>query len=250
MRAIILAAGYATRLYPLTINKAKPLLPIGEKPIIDYIIDGLADIPDITKIYVVTNNKFYKDFCRWRREIDSPMDIIVINDKTNNDSDKLGAIGDIDLVIREKTIDDDLIVIAGDNIFGFELMKFVNFFKKHGLSIASYRLPYKNELNSYGIVELDGDNRVIRFQEKPKKPQSDLVAVCLYGFPKDKLWLIRKYLEGNNNNDAPGYYLQWLVEREYVYSFIFETQWHDIGTPEAYERAQKEYEEVLLIGGA
>lgn len=242
MRAVILAAGYATRLYPLTLDKAKPLLPVGGQPILNYIVDGLAEIPDITKIYVVTNNKFYKDFCQWRRG----RDIVIINDKTTSDSDKLGAIGDIDLVIRKMAIDDDLIVIAGDNMFGFELREFVDFFKTHGLSIASYRYPYKDELNRYGLVELDRDNRVVRFQEKPKRPQSDLVAVCLYGFPRDRLGLIKDYLDVSNNKDAPGYYLQWLVQKEEVYSFVFEAAWHDIGTPEAYERAQREYEEMLV----
>lgn len=246
MRAIILAAGYATRLYPLTLDKAKPLLPVGGQPIINYTIGGLAEIPEITKIYIVTNNRFHRDFCQWQRESSFNKDIVIINDKTTSDSDKLGAIGDIDIVIREMAVDDDLVIAAGDNLFGFELKKFVDFFKTHGLSIASYRYPYKDrgELKRYGIVELDNSYRVVRLQEKPQRPWSDLVAVCLYGFPKGKLLLIREYLEKNGNKDAPGYYLQWLVQKEKVYSFVFEAQWHDIGTPEAYERAQKEYEKA------
>lgn len=246
MKAIILAAGYATRLYPLTLQKAKPLLPVGDQPIINYIIDGLLDVPSVSTIYVVTNNKFYKDFHQWQKNSYFNKDIVVINDKTTSDKDKLGAIGDIDLVIKKMDIDDDLLIVAGDNLFRFELAEFVDFFKKNGLSIASYKYPYKNELSRYGIVELDRNNRVIRFQEKPQKPRSDLVAMCLYGFPKNKLGLIKEYLMKGNNKDAPGFYLQWLVEKESVYSFIFSGQWHDIGTKEAYERAQMEYEEVLL----
>lgn len=246
MQAVILAAGYATRLYPITLNRAKPLLPVGDQPIINYIIDGLVDIPEITKVCVVTNNKFYRDFRRWRRESSFKKDIVIINDGTNSDNDKLGALGDIELVINRMSIDDDLIVIAGDNLFGFELKDFVDFFKKNGLSIACYKSPYQNELSRYGIVELDGNNRVIRFQEKPKEPMSDLVAVCLYGFPRDKLGVIKEYVEGGNNRDAPGYYIEWLVKMEKVYSFIFNAQWHDIGTPDSYERAQREFEEVLM----
>lgn len=246
MQAIILAAGYATRLYPLTLNKAKPLLPVGGQPIMNYIVDGLLDVPEINTIYVVTNNKFYKDFCQWQKESYFNKNIVIINDKTTSDKDKLGAIGDIDLIIKKMNIDDDLLVIAGDNLFRFELTEFVDFFKQHGLSIASYKYPYKNELSHYGIVELDNNNRVIKFQEKPQKPRSDLVAMCLYGFPKNKLGLIKEYLIRGNNKDAPGFYLQWLVSKESVYSFIFTGQWHDIGTKEAYERAQSEYAEMLL----
>lgn len=246
MKAIILAAGYATRLYPLTLKRAKPLLPVGGQPIINYIVDGLLEVSEISAIYVVTNNKFYKDFCQWQVESYIDKNVIVINDRTTSDKDKLGAIGDIDLVVREMNIDDDLLVIAGDNLFRFELTEFVKFFKKNGLSIASYKYPYKNELSHYGIVELDGSNRVKGFQEKPQKPRSDLVAMCLYGFPKNKLSLIKEYLARGNNKDAPGFYLQWLVEKEGVCSFTFSGQWHDIGTHEAYFRAQAEYREVLV----
>lgn len=246
MQAIILAAGYATRLYPLTLNKAKPLLPVGGQPIINYIINGLMDVPEIAKVYVVTNNKFYGDFCRWREEVNFGKKIVIINDRTNSEEDKLGALGDIELVVEEMSINDDLIVAAGDNLFGFKLKDFVDFFKKKGLSIACYRCPYKNELSHYGIVELNGDNRVIKFQEKPKEPMSDLVAVCLYGFPKDKLSVIKEYVGMGSNRDAPGYYMEWLVKREKVYSFVFNAQWHDIGTPQAYERAQREYSLLRL----
>lgn len=245
MYAIILAAGYATRLYPLTLDKAKPLLPVRGRPIIDYIIDGLISVPEINKICVVTNDRFYKDFYEWERNLDSAADIAVINDGTKSDDDKLGAIGDIELVINKMKIDDDLIIVAGDNMFGFDLKRFVKFFNDNGLSIASYKYPHKKELSNYGIIELDKNNKVINFQEKPKEPRSNFVAVCLYGFPKDKLKLIKEYIKIGNNKDAPGYYLQWLVSKEEVYSFTFSEPWYDIGTPEAYSRAQAEYEDII-----
>lgn len=244
MKAIILAAGYATRLYPLTLNKAKPLLPVANKPMINYIVDGLSEVADIDRIYVVTNNKFYKDFCVWKDSYKFNKEVCIINDKTTSDSNKLGAIGDIDLVIKEMDIDDDIIVVAGDNLFSYELKNFVSFFKKNGLCIASYKYPYKNELSSYGIVEVDKTNRITGFQEKPKQPHSDLVALCVYGFPKNKLGVIKNYISSGHNQDAPGYYIEWLVQKETVYSCIFTGMWHDIGSHEAYNRAQLAYGKI------
>lgn len=246
MKAIVLAAGYATRLYPLTLNRTKPLLPVGGQPIIDYIIEGIVKVSEIDTVYVVTNNRFYNDFVKWQKMANFTKEILIVNDGTNSDEDKLGAIGDIDLVINKIGIRDDLVVIAGDNLFGFSLQNFVNFFKIHGTSIAAYKYPHRDELSHYGLVELNGTSRVILFQEKPKEPKSDLVAICLYGFPYSKLGLISEYLKSGKNKDAPGYYLQWLVNKEEVYAFVFQAPWHDIGTPEAYQRAQREYKSLSL----
>lgn len=240
MKALILAAGYATRLYPLTLNKAKPLLPVGGKPIIDYIISGLENIPEIDGIYVVTNDRFYRDFRRWQKENNFSKEIIVVNDGTKSDDDKLGAIGDINKIINEMAVTDDLVVVAGDNLFQFELRDFVDFFKEKGLSIACYQHPRRSELGNYGVVELDNEGVVVDFKEKPPQPRSNLAAVCLYGFPAGKLGLFKKYIDEGNNCDAPGFYLQWLFGKEKVHAFTFSAPWHDIGTPEAYHRAQDE----------
>lgn len=243
MKAIVLAAGYATRLYPLTVNKAKPLLPVGDRPIINYILEGIACVSEIDTVYVVTNSRFYRNFLDWKAEGDFGKEVIVIDDGTTTDSDKLGAIGDINLVVNKMDIKDDLLVVGGDNLFSFSMRKFADFFKTKGMSMAVYKCPHRDKLSRYGIAELDDDNRLISFQEKPQKPRSNLVAICLYGFPRGKLKLINTYLEKGRNKDAPGYYLQWLINdnKEDVHAFVFESSWHDIGTPEAYEQAQKEY---------
>lgn len=241
MKALILAAGYATRLFPLTLNRAKPLLPIQGKPIIDYIVENIIKVPEIDEIYVVTNNKYYKDFCKWQEQSNFSKKITPINDGTLSDSDKLGAIGDIDLVIKKMNIDSDLLIVAGDNLFRFEMTDFVDFFKKNGLSLACYKYPHKEELFNYGIVEL-ADNMIVKdFKEKPKNPKSDLVALCLYAFPASKINLIKDYLSQNENQDAPGFYLQWLCKKDKIHAFVFDSTWHDIGTPEAYKRAEEEF---------
>jgi len=244
MKAIVLAAGYATRLYPLTINKAKPLLPIGGRPILDYIIEGIAEIPEVDTVYIVTNTKFYTDFINWRRSLHSNKEIVIIDDGTTDDADKLGAIGDIGLVISKMSIKDDLLVLAGDNLFGFKLKKFTEFYKQSGLSIAVYKYPHKEELPNYGIVELDNSGDVASFQEKPQFPKTNLVAVCLYAIPVSKLGLVHQYLSAGNNKDAPGYYLQWLVKKEKISAFVFHEPWHDIGAPEEYERVKEEYKNL------
>lgn len=246
MKAIVLAAGYATRLYPLTINKAKPLLPVGKKLIIDYILENIKTVQEIDAVYVVTNNKFYKDFLEWQKSRDFGKKVVIVNDNTTSDTDKLGAIGDIQLVINKMRINDDLLIIGGDNLFEFNLNDFINFFKNNSLSITAYRYPYKDKLSRFGLVQTDRNNRVVLFQEKPKNPKSDLVAICLYAFPSDKLKLIHEYLSGKNNKDAPGYYLEWLIEKEDVRVFVFDSQWHDIGSPESYRRAQKEFKGVRI----
>lgn len=245
MKAIILAAGYATRLYPLTENKAKPLLPVGGKPIINHLVENINSVPEINEIFVVTNNKFYNDFCDWRDSVHSANPITIINDNTTSDADKLGAIGDIDLVIKKMKIEDDLLIVAGDNLFTFPLQKFVDFYRINGLSIAAYAFPCREELHHYGIVNVTANNKVISFQEKPKQTNSNLVAVCLYIFPKNKLHLVGEYFNSSSNNDAPGYYLEWLINREDISAFVFKSIWHDIGTHEAYERAQKEFQKQL-----
>jgi len=232
MKALILAAGYATRLYPLTREYPKPLLEIKGRPIINYIVDKLSSVRAIDEIYVVTNSKFIRIFRKWAKTIKSSKKIVLVDDLTKNNQDRLGAIGDINFAITRKKIRDDLLVIGGDNLFNGSLSGFLNSVRKNSqaVNIGLYRLKQKKDASRYGVVKLDNHERVISFEEKPKHPLSSLVAMCLYAIPKDCLGLIKEYIQGKKNKlDATGGYIAWLKDRSPVYGYVFNGFWFDIG---------------------
>ncbi len=243
MKALILAAGYATRLYPLTINRPKPLLPVSGKPLIDHIMDKLEKLPELDKIFVVTNNRFFRNFQEWASAHTSSKEIIIINDKTLTNEERLGAIGDIQLVLKEAKINEDLLVIAGDNLFSFKMKDFVEFAKKQSpnCSIVLDNIGSREEARKYGVVKIDENNKLLSFAEKPTEPESNLVAICLYYFPKDKLSKVSEYLKESKHKDAPGNYISWLVKNDAVYGFIFEDEWYDIGDKNIYEKVKNTY---------
>lgn len=241
MKALIMAAGYATRLYPLTKDKAKPLLPIAGKPIIGYIADALDAVPGIDRTYVVTNSRFSASFEAWAGSRKGKTQVRVIDDGTVSDSDKLGAIGDIRFVLAHERIDDDLFVILGDNLFDLDLAKIVPFFKKKGTTVAAYDVKDREAAKLYGILGIDNEQRVIDFKEKPADPPSTLAAIGMYLFPRDKLSLFKTYVDEGNNPDAPGFYINWLYKREPVYAYVFNGLWYDIGDLEMYRRADAIY---------
>ncbi len=241
MRALILAAGYATRLYPLTLNRPKPLLPIAGKPILEYIMGKIEKIKEIEEVYVVTNEKFSPHFREWKGNFKSEKRIKILNDGTLSDEDKLGAVGDLRFVIEKEKISDDLFVAGGDNLFELDVVQFVEFFKKKGTSVALHDVRDKELARKYGIVTLDPDKRIIDFEEKPGNPQTTLAAICMYLFSKDKLGLLEEYLREGNNPDAPGYYIQWLYKKTEVYGFAFGDKWYDIGDIIQYRKADEEY---------
>lgn len=234
MKAIILAAGYATRLYPLTENTPKPLLPVQGKPIIDWIIDKLHAV-GIQDIYVVTNNKFYTHFQDW-----SNGKYIIVNDGTLNNETRLGAIGDIDYVIKTQHIDDDLLVIAGDNLFSFALTDFLAFFReKKSTLVAVYDTHDKNCIaKRLGCVEVDKTDKILGFEEKPEHPKTTLAATACYLFPKQHLHYVKEAMQ--RHTDRPGELVKFISEHEAVFGFRFSGYWFDIGTHEEYARVNKE----------
>ncbi len=249
MKLLVLAAGYATRLYPLTLNKAKPLLDVAGKPMIEHLLDKFADRGDVDRIYVVTNAKFAGDFARWAtgyttRHPRAPIE--VINDRTTSDQDKLGAIGDINLVITSTQLDDDLIVVAGDNLFEENADGFLETSRRNGTqdrpTIVTYDVGNLEEVRKkYNNLQLDPEGRVLFFSEKDPNATSTVTAICLYYFPRNTIKWVARYLVEGNNPDQPGRYIGWLYKQTPVYTYQIRGRWLDIGSKETLEQANREF---------
>ena len=226
MKALILAAGYATRLRPLTDSVPKMLLPLAERPMLDYLLDRIREVDELDEIHLVTNAQFAPAFRDW-----APEDVIVHDDGTTSNEDRLGAIGDISFTIERAGLEgEDLLVVAGDNLIGYSLPEFVVFWQgKGGSAIAVHEVSDRSLLPQYGVVELDDDDRVVGFEEKPAAPKSNLAATAAYLYRGADLELLPRYLEEGNAPDAPGNFAVWLHTRAPLYGFRFFGEWHDIG---------------------
>ena len=237
MKAIILAAGYATRLYPLTKNFPKPLLEVGGKTILDHLIDQLKTIADIDGAYVVTNRRFYGHFADWAREnraMPTGLEIEVLNDGTTSNDNRLGAVGDIQFAIEVRDITDDVLILAADNILLFSLQKLINIFKSNPVShIAVRHNPDYDDRKRRGNVLLNEDNRVLQFIEKPDRPISEWSALPVYIYPALILPRFEAYIANGGNPDAPGHFVAWLHTCETVYAYDIEGGVLDIGNRES-----------------
>ena len=235
MKAIVLAAGYATRMHPLTLTQPKPLLPLGGRTILDYIIENLNTLP-LDEIIIVSNHKFYAHFKSWLRYAKSQIKVSILNDGSITESDRLGAIGDIDFTLRVKKIQEDIVIIAGDNFITYPLIEQYEFFKqKASDTICAHRISDRKELTRFAVAVLDDDNKVLSLVEKPEEPPSDVAIFATYFYKKETVALFSKYLSEGNTPDAPGYFVQWLHKKKDVYAYIVNGECYDIGTIEAYE---------------
>lgn len=248
MKTIILAAGYATRLYPLTLNLAKALLPIGGRPMMDYLMDGIAEIDDMTEVHIVSNHKFAPQFEEWKAQAEREgrypnLAFKVWNDGTVSNEDRLGAVGDMQFVIEHADLNDDVLVAASDNFFTFPLTLFVDAFKaqKRDMLLAGY-IPDVETLRRFAVAELDDTGRVLSLEEKPNEPKSHTGIYALYLYKKETLPMIKKYLEAGGNPDSPGRFPEWLCAQGYeLGGYTFSGECVDIGTHESYREICERY---------
>ena len=243
MKQIILAAGYATRLYPLTENTPKPLLPVGNKLMIEHVIEGTTAIGAIDHTYVVTNNKFAGQLTDWLAGYEhSHPDFrgTIINDNTTNNDDRLGAIGDLHLVLSQEDIHDDILVIAGDNLITGDLNEFGQYCgDSQDPVLGVYDVGSPEEAKKYGVVAIDEAGKITSFEEKPNEPQSTLIGIALYYYPRSVIPQISQYLEEGNNPDQPGRLIQWLYPHQPVQTALIPGQWLDIGSKDTLETANQ-----------
>lgn len=242
MKAIIPAAGYATRLHPLTIDKPKALLEIRGRPVINYIIEKIVQIDEINEIIIVTNNKFYDKFLKWNEKFNKKLPLTILNDETNTNEERLGTMGDIYFAIKQNLVNDDILIINSDNLFSFNLIKSYNNFKiKNNTLIGLYDVREKDIARKFGNVKLGKRNKIIFFKEKDPNPASTLCSIGIYFFPKEITYLIKSYLEEGNSPDRSGDFIEWLYRKEEVYGYLFDNKerWIDIGSVQEYNKAQR-----------
>lgn len=239
MKCIILAAGYATRLYPLTENFPKPLLDVGGKPIVDWLIDDLRTANVIDEFVVISNHKFAPKFDEWARGKDYK--VTVVDDGTTSNETRLGAVKDIEFAIERLGLDDDLVVLAGDNVLDFSLCKFVEYAMARDAScVMRYFESDVSTLPKRGVLELDGD-LVLGMEEKPQQPKTQWCCPPFYFYKKDDAKRINEALADGCGYDAPGSFISWLCQRSKVYAMEMPGQRFDVGNLESYEKINKEY---------
>jgi glucose-1-phosphate thymidylyltransferase len=236
VKALVLAAGYATRLYPLTLDKPKPLLEVGGKPMLDRVLARLQAM-GVDETIVVTNAKFTPHFEEWALEKEG---VTIVSDGTTSNDDRLGAIGDIGFVIDDRQLDDDLVVVAGDNLFGEDISGFTGYGREVDAPVIGvHDVGDLARMHEYNQIEIDDEGRIVFFEEKPANPRTTLSGVALYYYPPHMLPLIRQYLAEGNNPDQPGRLIQWLYPRTAVYTWRLPGEWYDIGSTETLEEADR-----------
>lgn len=231
MKAIILAGGYATRLQPLTDELSKCLLPVGGKPMVDWILERIREVEEIDEVHVVTNSRFAPDFQHWAMFKDG---VTVHDDGTSSNEDRLGAIGDVAVTLERAGIDDDVLVIAGDNLFDYALEDFTAFWRSKGVAsaVAVHDVGDLRLASQYGIVDVSRDDRVVGFVEKPSQPASTLAATATYIYGREHVPFVERYLSEGNAPDQIGSFIAWLHTREPVYAYWFTGVWLDVGDRE------------------
>ena len=243
MKCLILAAGYATRLYPLTENFPKPLLKVGEKTILDWLVDDLDGCGKIDEYVVISNGKFADHFNEWAKS--KRQKITVVNDGTFTNDTRLGAVRDVQFAINQLGISDDVLIIAGDNVLDFSLRRFVEYAEsKKASSIMRYYESDTKRLTKSGVVTIDSSDRVVDMQEKPQIPTSNWCAPPFYYYTKSDIARIGEAILDGCGVDAPGSLVAWMCKKSAVYAMEMSGSRYDIGNLESYEKVCKEYKGI------
>ena len=240
MKVLILAGGYGTRLAAVVKDTPKPLIPVNDRPLIDYSVDKVKGIAGLTEIVVVTNNKFHGHFLKWAELCPT---IRIVNDGTNTNEERLGSVGDMHFVWQKEKTPDDWLIIGGDNLFDQDLNAFMDFARAHqpAVSIGLYDIHDIKAATKFGVCAIDSQAHVTSFQEKPEQPASSLITMCVYYFPRQTLGDIEQYRKESKTLDAAGSYIKWLAEKNNVYGFNFKGKWYDIGSVESLNEARAHF---------
>lgn len=245
MKCLILAAGYATRLYPLTENFPKPLLDVKGKTILDWLVDDIDTIGEVDEYVVISNHKFAHHFEAWAKT--KTQKVVVIDDGTSTNETRLGAVCDIQFAIEKLGLDDDMVVIAGDNVLDFSLTKFIKYAKERGTSaIMRYFEADPKRLSKSGVVTVDENDLAIDMVEKPATPPSNWCCPPFYYYTKEDARLVKEGIASGCGTDAPGSYIAWLCHKTKVHAMQMPGKRYDIGNIESYEKVKKEYKGIEI----
>ncbi len=238
---VLLAAGYGTRLHPLTKDCPKALLPLGGGVVMDPMLEAVAGVPGVSKTILVSNHRFIEQFQAWQGKVSVTLELV--DDGSVIPEQRLGAIRDLLLALSRIDPRDDVLVLGTDNLFTWSLDEFVAAAKakRPSPTIAVYEVATFEEASQCGVVEMDRQARVLRCVEKPRQPASKTVGLCVYYFPAPMRGRINEFITTGGNGDAPGYFVEWLVQREPVYGFVAGGEWYDIGTTAAYHEAVRRW---------
>ena len=243
MKCLILAAGYATRLYPLTENFPKPLLKVGDKTILDHLVDDIDSCGAIDEYVVISNHKYARHFIDWAKT--KQQKISVVDDMTESNETRLGAVRDIQFAIDSLGIYDDMLVIAGDNVLDFSLNKFVAYAREKGTScIMRYFEPDGKKLLKCGVVTVDGEDKVLHMTEKSPTPATNWCCPPFYCYTRSDAALVKKGIESGCGTDAPGSFTAWLCTQTDVHAMEMPGKRYDIGNLESYEKVKAEYKGI------
>lgn len=245
MKCLILAAGYATRLYPLTENFPKPLLEVRGKTILDWLVDDIESLGVVDGYVVISNHKYYEHFVNWKKA--KGLNIEILDDGTQSNETRLGAVRDIQFAIEKLGLDEELLVIAGDNVLDFSLTLFINYaLKKQTSAIMRYFEADEARLHKSGVVEVNEEDLILGMVEKPEQPKSNWCCPPFYYYTKSDAALVKEAIEGGCNTDAPGSFIAWLCQKSPVHAYKMPGRRYDIGNLQSYEFVKQNYEGIKI----